>query len=276
MSAAATAPATASTPPSAPPDPAAHRAGRGAWVEVVMGMPVSVHVRAVDPAREEVEAAVGRVFAHLRRVDAALSTWRSDSDLLRLQHGETGEDDVLHPWVADVAELCLEAEDRTDGLFSAWRPAWGSRGPAPGRPVFDPTGLVKGWAVAAAAEHLALVPGATWAVGAGGDVAVGSGPGPSDDPAPWRVGIEDPRDPTRVVEVVELRRGGVATSGAARRGDHVVDPRTGTGVARPGSATVVGTDLLWADVWATAAWVDPARAQRLLAERDPSYRLLLA
>ena len=120
------------------------------------------------------------------------------------------------------------------------------------------------------------MPGATWAVGAGGDVAVGAGPGPSDEPAPWRVGIEDPRDPRRVVEVVELRRGGVATSGAARRGAHVVDPRTGDGIARAGSATVVGPDLLWADVWATAAWVDPERAARLLADRDPGYRLVLA
>ena len=176
----------------------------------------------------------------------------------------------LHPWLADVTELCLEAEDRTDGLFTAWRRS------ARGRAFFDPTGLVKGWAVAAAAEHLALVPGATWAVGAGGDVAVGAGPGPADDPAPWRVGIEDPRDPRRVVDVVELRRGGVATSGAARRGAHVVDPRTGAGITRSGSATVVGPDLLWADVWATAAWVDPTRAARLLAERDPAYRLMLA
>ena len=261
---------TAATAPA--PAVASTRAQRGTWVEVLMGMPVSVHVRALDPGSDEVEGAVSRVFAHLRRADAVLSTWRTDSDLLRLQHAEVEPEAEpgLHPWLADVTELCLEAEDRTDGLFTAWRRS------ARGRAFFDPTGLVKGWAVAAAAEHLALVPGATWAVGAGGDVAVGAGSGPADDPAPWRVGIEDPRDARRVVDVVELRRGGVATSGAARRGAHVVDPRTGAGITRSGSATVVGPDLLWADVWATAAWVDPIRAARLLAERDPAYRLMLA
>ncbi|WP_392542530.1 FAD:protein FMN transferase [Oryzobacter telluris] len=229
---------------------------------------MSVHVRAVDPQREVVEAAVARVFSHLRRVDAVLSTWRADSDLLRLQHGEATDPDALHPWVADVAELCLEAEDRTDGLFAAWRHRPG------GRTVFDPTGLVKGWAVAGAAAHLDVVPGVSYAVGAGGDVTVGVGPGATDDPSPWRIGVEDPDDASRVREVVEVRRGGVATSGAARRGAHIVDPASGEGISRPGSVTVVGPDLLWADVWATAAWVDAARAGRLMASRDTAYRIL--
>ena len=248
--------------------PAPAATTRRAWVEVVMGTAVSVHVRALDPASSEVEAAVTRVFGHLRRVDAVLSTWRADSDLLRLQHGEA-EGEELHAWVADVAALCLEAEERTDGLFSAWRHR------PDGGTSFDPTGLVKGWAVAGAAAHLEVVPGLSWAVGAGGDVVVGTGRGLPDDRAPWRVGVEDPRDARRVAEVVELHRGAVATSGAARRGAHVVDPATGEGVGRAGSVTVVGPDLMWADVWATAAWVDPDRARGLLAISDPEYRLLV-
>ena len=108
---------------------------RRAWVEEVMGMPVSVHVRAVDPARDDLAAGVARVFDHLRRVDSVLSTWRADSDLLRLQHGEV---DAGHALLADVTDLCLEAEDRTDGLFQACDRR------QEGRLTFDPTGLVKG------------------------------------------------------------------------------------------------------------------------------------
>ncbi len=89
------------------------------------------------------------------------------------------------------------------------------------------------------------------------------------------VGIEDPHRPGAVATVVTVRRGAVATSGGAARGAHVVDPRTGWGITRSGSATVVGPELLWADVWATAAWVDPVRAERLMAERDPAYSLLV-
>lgn len=246
--------------PSSPPPPVL---ARRAWVEQVMGTAVSVHVRAVEPTRPDVEAAVARVFAHLRKADAVLSTWRADSDLLRLQHGEA---DDVHAWVADVTELCLEAEDRTDGLFRAWRAR------PQGRTVFDPTGLVKGWAVAGAAAHLDVVPEIAYGVGAGGDVVVGAGSGVADAPS-WRIGIADPRHPGEVAKVVTVRRGAVATSGAAARGGHVVDPRTGIPVERAGSATVTGPDLLWADVWATAAWVDPARVARLLPERDPAYRL---
>lgn len=53
----------------------------------------------------------------------------------------------------------------------------------------------------------------------------------------------------------------------------MLDPGRGTPVTRPGSATVVGPDLLWADVWATAAYVDPERAAALLRDRNPEYRL---
>jgi FAD:protein FMN transferase len=247
-----------------PADPQVPRLARRAWVEQVMGMPVSVHVRAVEATRPDLEVGVARVFAHLRKVDAVLSTWRADSDLLRLQHHEVEQ---VHPWVADVTELCLEAEERTDGLFGAWRRRDG------GRLAYDPTGLVKGWAVAGAAAHLDIVPQVAYSIGAGGDVVVGAGRGlPAVAPS-WRIGIEDPRRTGAVATVVTLRRGAVATSGAAARGAHVVDPRTGRGITRPGSATVVGPELLWADVWATAAWVDPARAERLMAQRDPDYAL---
>ena len=247
--------------PGAPPP----RLARRAWVETVMGIPVSVHVRAVEPTRADVEAGVARVFAHLRRVDAVLSTWRADSDLLRLQHRET---DVVHAWLADVTDLCLEAEERTDGLFQAWRRR------RAGRLSFDPTGLVKGWAVAGAAAHLDVVPEVAYSIGAGGDVVVGAGQGVGPGAPSWRIGVEDPRRAGEVAEVVALRRGAVATSGAARRGAHVVDPATGRGIARTGSCTVLGPDLLWADVWATAAWVDPARGAALMLARDPAYRLI--
>ena len=52
--------------PAAPPPPG----GRRAWVEQVMGMPISIHLRAVEPTRPDLEAGVAAAFAHLREVDA--------------------------------------------------------------------------------------------------------------------------------------------------------------------------------------------------------------
>ena len=48
--------------------------GRKAFVEQVMGMPVSVHIRATEPTRVDIAAAAAAVFAHLRKVDEVLST----------------------------------------------------------------------------------------------------------------------------------------------------------------------------------------------------------
>ena len=238
---------------------------RRAHVRQIMGMPISIHVRAHDPDRPEVVGAVERAFAHLQRVDRVLSTWRADSDLLRLQHGEIDEPD---DWVAEVTDLCLEAEERTDGLFAAWRAL------PLGRAVFDPTGLVKGGGVEGAAAHLELAPKITWSIGAGGDIVCGTGRGMRDQDPVWRIGIEDARQAGRIVDVVPLSRGAIATSGSAARGAHIRDPRTGRALDHPGSVSVTGPRLLWADVWATAAYVDPTRAARLIQERDPAYRLI--
>lgn len=255
--------------PAARTAPGGSVVGRRAFVRQIMGMPISVHVRAADPDRDDIASGVERVFAHLTKVDAVFSTWRSDSALLRLQHREVDVEQV-HPWVAEVGGLCLEAEERTDGLFQAWR-----RSPASGRVAFDPTGLVKGWGVAGAAAHLEIVPEIAWSTGACGDTICGVGRHMIGVESVWRIGIENPYDPATVGELVSVAQGAVATSGSAARGAHVLDPRTGVPVCRSGSASVVGPDIMWADVWATAAFVDPELVARLLPERDPAYRLIV-
>jgi thiamine biosynthesis lipoprotein len=234
-----------------------------AFVEQVMGMPVSIHVRAADPDREEVTGAVANAFAHLRRVDAVLSPWRPDSDLMRVRHGLLRRSDA-HPWLTEVEDLCARAEEETGGLFTSTL-----RGPDD-TVGFDPTGLAKGWGVAGAAAHLQLVPGTAWSVNAGGDIQCGVGTGVDPDASPWRIGLQDPHDPQRVGDVVTVTTGAVATSGNAARGAHVVDPRTGLPVQREGSVTVLGPDLVQADVWATALWVEPT-AQHLLEAARPGY-----
>ena len=138
---------------------------------------------------------------------------------------------------------------------------------------FDPTGLVKGWAADRAASRLAELPGASYCLNAGGDVVVGgtAGDGPG---APRRVGIEDPRDRSRIAEVVDLHHGGVATSRTAARGTHLYDPVTGTFVERAGSVTVVGPTLMWADVWATALFVGPPSLSDLFSDVADGYRVI--
>jgi hypothetical protein len=92
----------------------------------------------------------------------------------------------------------------------------------------------------------------------------------------WRIGIEDPHHTTSLIAVVvPIRSGAVATSGRAHRGRHLVDPHTGqhpTGVA---SATVIADSLTWADIDATAAYVQGGHAVRWLRTRPIRSALIV-
>ena len=228
-----------------------------------MGLPISIHLRAVDLGRADMEAAVGRVYDHLRTVDRVFSTWRDDSDVLRVRRGLLDPRDA-HPWVGQVRELCDQARDATDGRFTTDLVGPdGSRG-------WDPTGLVKGWGVREAAGALRELPGVRFCVNAGGDLVCGGGPRSDSIDATWRVGLEDPADPQHITRVVALADGALATSGTGARGQHIVDPATDRPVASDlTSISITGPDLMWADVWATASFVDPAL---LAAHPDPRWR----
>jgi thiamine biosynthesis lipoprotein len=204
-----------------------------------MGMPISVLARGELARSPEADRAVQAVFGELVGVDAAFSLFKPDSLVSRLRRGEIGWDDCPSD-IRDVAARCDRAKVMTGGLFDATRPDG----------MWDPSGLVKGWAAERAARHLAEI-AVDWCLNAGGDVLVLS---PSGEH--FTVGIQDPRDENRVTAAVPCSAGAVATSGTAVRGAHLYDPRHGT-AAKTGwlSITVLGPSLETADVLATAAFV---------------------
>ncbi len=70
----------------------------------------------------------------------------------------------------------------------------------------------------------------------------------------WRIGIADPLRRGSLALVVAGQDFAVATSGAAERGAHIIDPHTGRAAAGLASITVVGPALTLADAYATAAF----------------------
>ncbi|MEV1282403.1 FAD:protein FMN transferase [Modestobacter sp. NPDC049651] len=226
-------------------------------VEQVMGLPVSLAVRGRHADDAAGRAAWDAVVAELRAVDAVFSRYRSDSVVSRLARGELGPDDCP-PEVGEVLALGAQAEQESSGAFRVRRP-----GPD-GAVELDADGVVKGWAVQRAARHLAALPDTAFCLSAGGDMVCHS---PDPDAPPWRIGIEDPHDPRRVLAVVPVANGAVATSGSAHRGDHVVDARTGRPPSGVASVTVIGPDLTWADIDATAAFALGPEAAAWLATR---------
>jgi thiamine biosynthesis lipoprotein len=201
-----------------------------------MGIPMSLDIR--DPG-EHCDA-VRRAFAALAAADARFSTYRQDSEVSAVNRGElaeTGFSDDLR----EVIAIGTRAAACSDGAFRIRRPDG----------LYDLDGVVKGWAAARAAEILKAAELRDFCLNAGGDVVVAGSPGAE---APWHVGVRSPDDPGRMLAVLAVTGGAVATSGAYERGQHIVDGRTGASATGVQSVTVVADDLTTADVLATAAF----------------------
>jgi len=207
--------------------------------ERVMGTVVSLFA----PSGDARSGAADRAVAWLREVDRRFSPFRPESEVSRYMRGEVDRSRVS-PDLAEVLELSDVITDLSGGAFDI------SRHRADGRP--DPTGLVKGWATDRAADVLTAGGIERFCLGVGGDVIVRGGRSVVE---PWRIGIVDPADRTRVILTLIGRDLAVATSGGYERGEHIVDGRTG---ARPpdglSSLSVAGPRLTHADAYATAAF----------------------
>lgn len=230
------------------------------FVEHVMGMPISLALRGRHAADERGAAAWSAAMSVLREADEVFSTYRPDSAISRLGRGEI----TLAGCPPEVGEvLALGEAARTDsgGAFDVWRSG-----------SLDPSGVVKGWAAERAAAHLRDLPGTDFCLSAGGDLVCRT---LDPDAAPWLIGIEDPHDPDRLVDVVPMHTGAMATSGTARRGAHIVDARTGRAPVGPASVTVIGSSLTSVDIDATAAYALGPEAARWLRTRDHASALVI-
>lgn len=222
-----------------------------------MGMPITLAMRGRHAGDATGERAWVGVLAEIDWVDRVFSTYRDDSFISRLSRRELTVYECP-PQVAEVLALGERAAERSGGAFQVWRPD------ADGSTRLDTDGIVKGWAIERAGAILRTLPGTDFCLSAGGDMVCHT---TSPTGEPWRVGIEHPLDPTRLIATVEVRRGAVATSGRAHRGDHVIDARTGLVPADVASVTVIADGLTWADIDATSAFALGPEAATWLAER---------
>jgi thiamine biosynthesis lipoprotein len=245
---------------------------RFARTEHVMGMPVTVSVCDAQLHPSHVE----RVYQWLRFVDETFSTYRPDSQISALNRGELALADA-HSGVRSVLARCERLREQTGGYFDARVRAsqLPPSGEVPGDgPALDPSGLVKGWAVAGAASLLDRAGLKAFCVDAGGDVFVRGHP---DGAAAWRVGIQHPRRRDAVAAVLALSDAGVATSGAYERGTHIRDPHSGATPTGVLSVTIVDADIATADAYATAVYaMGPAGADWCARQFDLAAMVILA
>jgi thiamine biosynthesis lipoprotein len=202
----------------------------------LMGMPITI---AVVDAKDRTP--IERALDYFERVDARFSPYRPDSEVSLFNRVDARP---ARP-SAELMELLDLAEQTrrvTDGYFDVWRPD--------GR--FDPSGLVKGWAIRNAALLIADAGFANYFVDAGGDIQCA---GRNESGEAWRIGIRNPFDPMQSVKTLQPGNAGIATSGTSIRGAHIYDPHhSGRALDEIVSLTVVGPDVYEADRFATAAF----------------------
>ena len=207
--------------------------------EVIMDMPITVSIPpmlGIDVPGEVFDA----IFAYFREIDEGFSPFKPGSEVSRMSRGELREYEAS-PRMREVLRICRETSAQTDGYFSAW---YGG--------AFDPSGVVKGWAVHEASRMLDEMGYFDHCIDAGGDIEAR---GRNAEGKPWEIGIRNPFDPTTIVKVLHLIDRGIATSGTYIRGDHIYDPKTGKPVVDGfASLTVVGMDVCEADRLSTPAF----------------------
>lgn len=216
----------------------------GTFYQVTLAGPVT---------QGEAEALEEGVLAELEVVDASMSTWREDSELMGLNQAPVGEWQSISPALAEVLAIAQEVADASDGAFDVTIGGlvnlWSFGPEARPREVPDSTvldarlaeigmaaleldpeaqrarrtrdvfvdlsGVAKGYATDRLAAYLAEQGREHYLVNIGGELKVA---GFRDgDAVPWRVGIEVPRGGRpQAQHVLPLHDTSVATSGDYR------------------------------------------------------------
>ena len=260
-----------------------------------------------DHAPDDAERRLGEALQVFHDVDRTCTRFDPTSDLMRANaHGD--EWVAVSPYCFDAIREAYAAYRRTFGRFDPrvladlvrlgydrslkhaapsyrdatalvprqalddWRPEFRREssevrvGPVP----IDLGGIGKGLAVRWAAD--VLRDGIGCLVEAGGDCVCR---GVSADGTMWRVGVEDPEDPTQPIAVLEVQDAAVATSSvrirswqiAGRAVHHLIDPLTGQpGGVGLSAVTVIDADPAAAEVASKTLFLAGRRGVRTMAE----------
>lgn len=188
---------------------------------------------------------------------------------------------LVNAWGFGFAEKAQMTDHKVDSLlaFTGHQKAWMENHKvykADPRLQFDFNAIAKGYAADLAGRYLEGQGIGSYLVEIGGDlVARGLKP----DGTPWRIGLETPAPDAAAEQqwdyLIEVSNVGVATSGSYRRYhesdgmrySHTIDPFTGHPVSHHLlSATVIASDAMSADAYATAFMVMGLEKARAFAE----------
>jgi FAD:protein FMN transferase len=203
---------------------------------LLMGMPITIEVVDANATQQ----AIDECFTFLEWVDDTFSTYKETSEISRINQKHLALSQASQP-MQTIFALAEETRQDTNGYFDISRNG-----------KYDPSGLVKGWAIYNAAALLAKRGFWNYYVDAGGDIQTA---GHNAEGQRWRVGIRNPFNMRETVKVLSIGDGAIATSGTYVRGQHIYNPKSdGELETSILSLTVVGPNIYDADRFATAAF----------------------
>jgi len=268
----------------------------------IMGTRIAVELWADDPATGE--RAVEAVLAEMRRMDALMSHYKSESQLSQINLRAAEEPVKVDPELAQLIVRAGRLSEMTGGAFDITYASVGHLYDyrAHTRPtdeqvaaglgaidwrhvVVDPEastvrfsrqgvridlgGIAKGYAVDRAIALVGEMGIRHASVTAGGDSRiVGDRFG-----RPWIVGIRHPDDPGRVIARIPMVDASISTSGdyeryfdeGGERYHHIIDPKTGKSAGELRSVTIIGPDATTTDGLSTSVFVmGPERGLELV------------
>lgn len=253
-----------------------------------------VEIVAEGPDSPSLFAAMGRAFARVAAIHAAMSFQQADSELSRVNREAARGWVPLSPALAEVFAAAMAIAQASDGLFdpsvAAWLVASGHLPAHPDapqasgpdwraieldgqrarftRPVqVDLSGIAKGYAVDAALAVLREAGVASATVNAGGDLA-------HFGPTPVTVHLRHPAAPTRALPLLSLRNGAAATSAGYFQPGALRHPHSGEVLCDSGSVTVLAARCMDADALTKVVAAAPARAPAVLARYGAEAILL--
>jgi thiamine biosynthesis lipoprotein len=222
-------------------------------VEQIMGMPITIDIDRCDQA-----SVFDKVFTGFHKIDERFSTYKPGSEVSRYASGEL-KPSRLSDELKLIIDECQKAGEWTNGYFSAWASG-----------AFDPSGYVKGWAIATAGDTIKNQGYGTYCISAGGDILA-----MSNSDKKWNIAIQDPTDKTKILNMLSISNGAVATSGNYERGAHIINPKSRLPADELLSVTIIGPDIIKADILATACFAMGSKAAAFMKSQKDYQALII-
>ena len=258
-----------------------------------LGMGTFINMIVFHPSKEEAQEAIGRAFDEINRLTSLMTRFQSTSYIGHLN--ATGALKGAPPEVMEVLHSSLHYHTISQGAFDITvmpivelyqRSFQTNNAPPSPRALQEAMhrvgsqyltmskdsvsfsrrgmevtldGIAKGYIIDRGMDLLRQQNIQHALINAGGDIVVHGGKGESK---PWSIGIQDPWNRKRYVDVVTLNSGAIATSGnyeiffdRDKLFHHLIVPNKGTPAPSIASVSIQAANAMKADALATTAYV---------------------